>query len=99
MGMDFLMVIAAVVMMCSAYFILASSRSESGNPSATVYTVVSGDTLDKLAKRFYGSNAEWQRIYNANKRTLKNPHHLDVGTKLTIPPEESIESRPPKPMY
>ena len=91
-AMDFLMVMVAVVMMCSAYFIITINRSHDARLAKTVYTVAEGDTLGKLAKRFYGSHTEWQRIYNANKRTVKNPDRLEVGTRLTIPPAESADA-------
>ena len=48
-----------------------------------------GDTLSKLAERFYNSPYKWEKIYEANKDTLKNPHYIYVGQKLTIPADEA----------
>lgn len=52
------------------------------------YTVVSGDSLWKIAarKEIYGAGSKWQTIYNANKKTIgSNPNKLKVGQKLVIP--------------
>jgi ABC-type nitrate/sulfonate/bicarbonate transport system substrate-binding protein/LysM repeat protein len=55
---------------------------------AQEYTVKLGDTLSKLAQRFYKSISEWEKIYEANKDTVKNPHYIYVGQKLIIPPDD-----------
>ena len=56
-------------------------------PSTTYqsYTVVSGDTLEKIIIRFYGKNdvSKVQKIVEANK--LKSPNSLSIGQKLVIP--------------
>jgi len=49
------------------------------------YTVKSGDTLSKLAGQFYNSGDKWEKIYEANKDVLKNPHYIYIGMKLVIP--------------
>lgn len=51
------------------------------------YTVVSGDTLSDISKRFYGTTAKWQLILDANRKTLKNPAGLKPGMELIIPPD------------
>jgi len=55
---------------------------------AQEYMVKLGDTLSKLAERFYNSPYKWEKIYEANKDTLKNPHYIYVGQKLTIPADD-----------
>lgn len=62
----------------------------------TSYTVQKGDTLQKIAKKFYGSSAKWYRIYKANKDVLKSPDHIKPGQELTIPALDD-ESAPAKP--
>ena len=49
------------------------------------YTVVSGDTLEKIIIRFYGKNdvSKIDKIVEANK--LKNANSLSIGQKLVIP--------------
>lgn len=50
-----------------------------------IYVVVKGDSLWKIAKKFYGSGAQNTRIYNANKDKIKNPNLIYPGQVLTIP--------------
>ena len=57
-------------------------------PGAQEYMVKLGDTLSKLAERFYNSPYKWEKIYEANKDTVKNPHYIYVGQKLTIPDDD-----------
>lgn len=49
------------------------------------YTVVAGDTLSKIAKRFYGDAAKWKSIWEANKAQIKNPDLIQIGQVLRIP--------------
>ena len=51
----------------------------------TSYTVQSGETLTKIALKFYGSKNYWPYIAIHNKGTLKNTNQLSVGVKLEIP--------------
>lgn len=52
----------------------------------TVYTVVAGDYLSKIAQRFYGNSSLWPRIYEANKGVIgPNPNLIHPGQKLVIP--------------
>ncbi|MBN2371541.1 MAG: LysM peptidoglycan-binding domain-containing protein [Vicinamibacteria bacterium] len=52
---------------------------------AKVYEVVSGDTLSKIAKKFYGDANKYMKIFDANKDQLKDPDKIKVGQKLKIP--------------
>ena len=49
------------------------------------YTVERGDTLSYLALRHYGDPFKWEKIYDANKETMKNPHYIYVGQRIIIP--------------
>ena len=49
------------------------------------YTIRSGDSLSKIAKEFYGNAAYWQKIYQANKDTIKDPDLIYPGQKIKIP--------------
>jgi LysM repeat protein len=53
------------------------------------YTVNAGDTLSRLAFRFYGSAHNWPKIHEANAETLKNPHYIYIGQQLIIPADQS----------
>jgi nucleoid-associated protein YgaU len=52
------------------------------------YTVVAGDSLSKIAKKLYGDAAQWKRIFEANRDTVKNPDLIHPGQVLTIPEAE-----------
>ena len=62
--------------------------AKTSKAAAQEYTVKAGDTLSKLAERFYNSMSKWERIYEANKDTLKNPNYIYIGQKLLIPADE-----------
>jgi nucleoid-associated protein YgaU len=49
------------------------------------YTVEVGDTLSHLALKYYGDPRKWDKIYEANKQTMKNPNYIYVGQKIVIP--------------
>jgi hypothetical protein len=52
----------------------------------TMYTVVPGDFLSKIAKKFYGDSTQWPKIYNANKTKIgPNPNKIFPGQVLIIP--------------
>lgn len=61
------------------------TRKKDGSPKAKTYTVVKGDCLWNIAKKFYGDGSKWTKIYNANKSKIKNPNLIYPGQKLTIP--------------
>lgn len=61
-------------------------RLKSMRKGPTQYVVQEGDTLMKLAGLFYGSSAEWRKIYNANKAVIDDPAApLKAGIKITVP--------------
>ncbi len=52
----------------------------------TAYVTQSGDTLMKLASLFYGSAAEWRKIYDVNSDLIEDPGEvLPTGLRLRIP--------------
>lgn len=53
---------------------------------ATQYhEVVKGDTLSKIAARYYGDASLYMKIFEANRDIVKNPDLIKVGQKLRIP--------------
>lgn len=48
------------------------------------YTIRSGDTLWKIANKFYGSGVYWQKIYDDNADILKSPDKIYAGQVITI---------------
>lgn len=48
------------------------------------YVVKKGDSLYKIARRFYGNGALWEILYERNASTLTHPLMLPVGTLLYL---------------
>jgi len=67
-------------------------RTSSTQPATEkTHTVAAGESLTKIATRYYGSasKADIDRIYNANKSVIGSDRNkLRVGIVLTIPPKE-----------
>lgn len=55
-------------------------------PTARFYTVVSGDTLGKIAREMYGDAGKYPVIFEANKPMLSDPNKIYPGQVLRIPP-------------
>lgn len=72
--------------------------SPDGSASVTLpqeYTVVRGDSLGTIAKKFYNDSSKWVEISRANH--LANPNLIHVGNKLIIPKVENgtaVTSKP-----
>ncbi|TCP57979.1 LysM domain-containing protein [Tumebacillus sp. BK434] len=56
-------------------------------PAPKTHTVVSGDTLWALAKRYLGNGAKYMEIYNLNTGVIgKDPNLIRPGQVLKLPP-------------
>lgn len=55
------------------------------NPYAQYHTVVSGDTLSKIAEQYYGDPKLYPQIFEANRDVLSDPNKIKPGQKLRIP--------------
>jgi nucleoid-associated protein YgaU len=70
-----------------------AAQETSGEPAAAAastsgtrtYTVVSGDTLWRVAERVYGNGAHYMKIFEANTAVLKDPDQIFPGQELVIP--------------
>tara|TARA_R110002049_G_scaffold55756_2_gene154369 strand:+ start:300 stop:785 length:486 start_codon:yes stop_codon:yes gene_type:complete len=58
---------------------------EHEEPVAQFHTVASGDTLGKIAKKFYGNAMKYPVIFEANKPMLTDPDKIYPGQVLRIP--------------
>ncbi|MFY7811472.1 MAG: peptidoglycan-binding protein LysM [Flavobacterium sp.] len=54
-------------------------------PEAKFHAVVSGDTLSKISKTYYGDANQYNVIFEANKPMLSHPDKIYVGQILRIP--------------
>jgi nucleoid-associated protein YgaU len=59
--------------------------SPAGAAASRTYVVQGGDSLSKIAKKFYGNANSWKRIFEANRDVIKNPDLIQPGWKLQIP--------------
>ena len=76
--------------------IMVSAPAKAAGGGQT-YTVVPGDTLWGISKKFYGAGSKYHIIYNANveviestaknrgKKDSGNGHYIWAGEVLTIP--------------
>ena len=51
----------------------------------TTYTIKEGETLTRVALRFYGTKALWPYIVKHNPGVIKNPDNVPYGTTIKIP--------------
>lgn len=49
------------------------------------YVVEEGDSLYKIALRFYGTKQAWKKILDANKATISSDARVKTGQKLRLP--------------
>lgn len=49
------------------------------------HTVISGDCLWDLARKYYGDGSKYPTIFNANKDKISNPNLIHIGWVLVIP--------------
>lgn len=49
------------------------------------YIIQSGDSLSKIAKKYYKNAMEYPRIFDANKEVIKDPDLIYPGQKIRIP--------------
>lgn len=65
--------------------VAADTGIGSAATSIRTYTVSSGDSLSKIAKKFYNDGNQWPRIFDANRDILSNPDRISPGQHLRIP--------------
>jgi len=74
----------AAVLLESIVAIAPEARAQSRIACGTVYRVVSGDTLEQIATRAYGTRVYWE-ISDANRSVLPDVWQIEAGTDLFIP--------------
>ena len=63
----------------------SSTKTASKKSGGRTYVVQSGDTLASISRKFYKSQARWEKILDANKESIRDPKKLTVGQSLVIP--------------
>ena len=56
-------------------------------PEVEYYTIVSGDSLSKIAKAYYGNAMDYPKLFEANREVITDPDLIYPGQKIRIPPK------------
>ena len=62
-----------------------NTQQKTAGSRPETYVVQSGDTLFKIAKRFYGSANKWRDIREANKTVISSDGRVKVGQEIRRP--------------
>ena len=54
-------------------------------PGYIIYTVVSGDSLYRIARTHLGAGNRWGEIFELNRDVITNPRLIHIGWQLRIP--------------
>jgi LysM repeat protein len=63
----------------------APVEAEAAPAGDRTHEVKRGDTLSKIAKKYYGKAGLYPKIFEANRDILDDPNLIKVGQKLRIP--------------
>jgi nucleoid-associated protein YgaU len=63
----------------------ATSDGVARSGNAMEYTIEEGDTLSDIARRFMGSAAYSDQLFEENKHTISDPSNIHVGQRIRIP--------------
>jgi len=64
-------------------------EANDGGAASQFHTVVSGDTLWAVSKKYYSKGSRYMEIFHANEPMLKHPDKIYVGQVLRIPADGS----------
>ena len=79
-------------LLAASIALLALTPAKATVQGETVYTVSKGDSLSRIALRFYKDAAQWQTIYRANLDQIDDPEVVSVGTTLRLPGTDDAAS-------
>jgi len=63
----------------------SSSTAPESRDGSRTYVVVKGDSLSKIAKRVYGNENDWHKIFDANRESIQDPDLIQPGQTLRLP--------------
>ncbi|MEP0548137.1 MAG: peptidoglycan-binding protein LysM [Rhodothermales bacterium] len=63
----------------------AAAAAPVAAPSTTYYTIEKGDSLSKIAQRFYGDPQKYHDLFDANREVIQDPDKIYPGQKIRIP--------------
>jgi nucleoid-associated protein YgaU len=59
-----------------------------------VHTIVNGDTLSRIARRYLGSADRYMEIFALNRGVLRDPEVLPIGEQIKLPHKDSPQLKP-----
>lgn len=65
--------------------IIPDSSSYTIVGTETTYTIKQGETLTRVALRFWGTKKLWPYLVKHNPKVITNPNHVPYGTTIRIP--------------
>lgn len=95
-----------LLLLCSPPVSAAPRPSPTAQSDGQAHIVQAGDTLVKLAARFYGDGTRWRQIFDGTNAKaasdpsfarLSNPNLIRVGQKLWIPGAQAAPPTTPPP--
>lgn len=63
----------------------ASNAKTQAVKGERIYVVEAGDSLAYISLQFYGRPSDYNRIFEANRSSLKTPDRIQIGQRLIIP--------------
>ena len=82
-------------MYCRVLFMLICMLSTSVAAQQRFHVVQRGDSLSKIAKKYYQDPTFWRLIYDANRDIVKQSQLIYPGARLKIPDNSTDASPPP----
>ena len=77
--------------------VAAPASTATAEEAQGTYTVEKDDCLRKIAKKVYGDEELWKRIYDANSAVVKSNYIIYKGQVLTIPASTTAAATAPAP--
>ena len=71
-----------------------------GSRSPRHHVVVAGDSLTRIAGKYYGSQSRKviEAVFGANRAILSDADHLSLGMKITLPRMDGVDSSTTRPL-
>lgn len=67
-------------------------KAEADGAESQFHTVVKGDTLWAISKKYYGKGSRYPEIFEANRPMLSHPDRIYVGQVLRIPADDTANA-------
>jgi hypothetical protein len=89
------MKLKGIILAIACLFVLAAAGAvyaqDAGKPADSapqkvmrVHEVKAGEDLHLIAGYYYGDSRQWKKIWEMNKREVRNPNRISVGQTLNI---------------